>query len=142
MGRYPGAAQNACNLQLRLSTTVSVVFHNLRGYESHPLMQAISKLQGNIRQLHSQQHAEVYPVLSCDSSTAFSSCKPRSTDWSKHRILPPHAHSQSIRARRRKVQSTSEKQRLSVRAHGRMGNINIPRTHNTISRCFLKQIER
>ncbi|KAK3750211.1 hypothetical protein RRG08_004434 [Elysia crispata] len=46
-GRYRGAAHNACNLKLRLSpktTTIPVVFHNLRGYDSHLLMQAISKI--------------------------------------------------------------------------------------------------
>ena len=40
-----------CNLKLRLNpqtTTIPVVFHNLRGYDSHLLMQAISKVKGNI----------------------------------------------------------------------------------------------
>ncbi|KAK3765304.1 hypothetical protein RRG08_027310 [Elysia crispata] len=47
-GKYRGAAHSACNLKLRLSpktTTIPVVFHNLRGYDSHLLMQAISKLR-------------------------------------------------------------------------------------------------
>ena len=50
-GRYRGAAHNACNLKLRLSpktTTIPVVFHNLRGYDSHLLMQAISKVEGRV----------------------------------------------------------------------------------------------
>ena len=50
-GKYRGAAHNACNLKLRLSiktTTIPVVFHNLRGYDSHLLMQAISKVEGRI----------------------------------------------------------------------------------------------
>jgi hypothetical protein len=50
-GRYRGAAHNACNLKLRLSaqtTVVPVVFHNLRGYDSHLLMQAISRVEGRI----------------------------------------------------------------------------------------------
>ena len=46
--RYRGAAHNACNLQLRLSTAIPAVFHNLHGYDSHLLMQAISKMQGNV----------------------------------------------------------------------------------------------
>ncbi len=58
--RYRGAAQNACNLQLRLSATIPVVFHNLCGHDSHLLMQA-TKLQGNMCQLHSQQHGEDIP---------------------------------------------------------------------------------
>ena len=50
-GKYRGAAHSACNLKLRLSpktTTILVAFHNLRGYDSHLLMQAISKGEGQI----------------------------------------------------------------------------------------------
>ncbi|KAK3757134.1 hypothetical protein RRG08_049801 [Elysia crispata] len=50
-GKYRGAAHSACNLKLRLSpktTTIPVVFHNLRGYDSHLLMQAISKVEGRM----------------------------------------------------------------------------------------------
>ena len=46
-GQFRGAAHNTCNLKLRLNpktTTIPVVFHNLRGYDSHLLMQAISKV--------------------------------------------------------------------------------------------------
>ena len=47
-GEYRGAA---CNLKLRLNpktTSIPVVFHNLRGYDSHLLMQAISKVDGRV----------------------------------------------------------------------------------------------
>ena len=50
-GKYRGAAHSACNLKLRLNpktTTIPVVFHNLRGYDSHLLMQAISKVDGRM----------------------------------------------------------------------------------------------
>ena len=50
-GKYRGAAHSACNLKSRLSpktTTIPVVFHNLWGYDSHLLMQAISKVEGRI----------------------------------------------------------------------------------------------
>ena len=48
---YRGAAHNACNLKLRLNpktTSIPVVFHNLRGYDSHLLVQAISKVEGRV----------------------------------------------------------------------------------------------
>ena len=51
IGKYRDAAHNACNLKLRLSpktTTIPVVFHNLWGYDSHLLMQAISKVGGRV----------------------------------------------------------------------------------------------
>ena len=50
-GKYRGAAHTICNLKQRLSpktTTIPVVFHNLRGYDSHLLMQAISKVEGRV----------------------------------------------------------------------------------------------
>ena len=50
-GKYRGAAHNACNLKLRLNpktTTIPVIFHNLRGYDSHLLMQAISRVEGKV----------------------------------------------------------------------------------------------
>ena len=50
-GKYQGAAHNPCNRKLRLNpktTTILVVFHNLRGYDSHLLLQAISKVEGKI----------------------------------------------------------------------------------------------
>ena len=50
-GEYRGTAHNACNLKLRLNpktTSIPVVFHKLRGYDSHLLMQAISKVEGMV----------------------------------------------------------------------------------------------
>ena len=47
-GEYRGAAHNACNLKLRLNPSILVVLHNLRGYDSHLLMQAISKVEGRV----------------------------------------------------------------------------------------------
>jgi len=43
-GKYRGAAHNACNVKLRIyayKTKVPVVFHNLRGYDSHLIMSAL-----------------------------------------------------------------------------------------------------
>ena len=50
-GEYRGTAHNACNLKLRLNpkiTSIPVVFHNLQDYDSHLLMQAISKVEGRM----------------------------------------------------------------------------------------------
>ena len=47
-GMYRGAAQNSCNLKMRIkpkTDPIPVVSHNLRGYEAHHLMQAMSQLQ-------------------------------------------------------------------------------------------------
>ena len=47
-GEYRGAAHKNCNLQLKISTKVPVVFHNLRGYDSHFIMQEIGEFNLDI----------------------------------------------------------------------------------------------
>ena len=45
-GQYIGAACNTCNLSRRIKPSVSVVFHNLRGYDMHHILKyAISKFK-------------------------------------------------------------------------------------------------
>ena len=46
-GKYRGSAHQECNLQLRLNTEkikIPVIFHNLRGYDSHFIMQEIGAI--------------------------------------------------------------------------------------------------
>ena len=50
-GLFRGPAHNACNLKLRINRhklKIPVVFHNLRGYDSHLIMQSIGALEGKI----------------------------------------------------------------------------------------------
>ena len=45
-GEFRGAAHSACNSKLRINPNtmpIPVVFHNLRGYDAHHLMQAMSQ---------------------------------------------------------------------------------------------------
>ena len=51
-GKYSGATHNSCNLKLRIkpkTDQIPVVFHNLRGYDAHHLMQAMSQLQREVK---------------------------------------------------------------------------------------------
>jgi hypothetical protein len=48
-GMYRGAAHDKCNLKLKISHTIPVIFHNLRGYDSHHLMQKIGQFNKNIK---------------------------------------------------------------------------------------------
>ena len=46
-GKYRGSAHDTCNLQLRLNPEeikIPVIFHNLRGYDSHFIMQEIGQI--------------------------------------------------------------------------------------------------
>ena len=41
--KYRGSAHWSCNVNLKLTEKVPVIFHNLRGYDSHSVMQEINK---------------------------------------------------------------------------------------------------
>ena len=50
-GEYRGAAHKFCNLKLKIKlgkTKIPVIFHNLKGYDSHLIMQKIHTANGNI----------------------------------------------------------------------------------------------
>ena len=47
-GAYRGAAHDQCNLRFRIPTFIPVVFHNLKGYDSHLIMQHLGKLDAEI----------------------------------------------------------------------------------------------
>ena len=47
-GKYRGSAHTDCNLSYRLTNKIYVIFHNLRGYDSHLIMQEIGKFNKNI----------------------------------------------------------------------------------------------
>ena len=42
-GKYKGAVHWSCNINLKLSKKIPVIFHNLRGYDSHLIIKEISK---------------------------------------------------------------------------------------------------
>ena len=46
-GKYRGSAHQNCNLKLRISAQkikIPVIFHNLKGYDSHFIIQKIGEL--------------------------------------------------------------------------------------------------
>ena len=42
-GKYRGSAHWSCNVHLKLTENIPVMFHNLRGYDSHLIMQEINR---------------------------------------------------------------------------------------------------
>ena len=51
-GKYRVAAHNECNFKLKLNpktTPIPVIFHNLKGYDGHLLMQAMARARGEIK---------------------------------------------------------------------------------------------
>ena len=51
-GKYRGAAHNECNFKLKLNPKtmpIPVIFHNLEGYDDHLLIQAMTRVRGEIK---------------------------------------------------------------------------------------------
>ena len=46
--RYKGAARNKCNKNFKLTDKIRVIFHNLKRYDSHLIIQEIGKFKANI----------------------------------------------------------------------------------------------
>ena len=51
-GKYRGAAHNDCNFKLKLNAKtapIPVIFHNMKNFDSHLLMQEMARVQGEIK---------------------------------------------------------------------------------------------
>ena len=47
-GKYREAGQNSCNINLKISKKVPVIFHNLKGYDRHLIFKELSKFNAKI----------------------------------------------------------------------------------------------
>jgi hypothetical protein len=45
-GKFRSAAHNDCSINYKFTGRIPVIFHNLRGYDSHHIIQTIGKVQG------------------------------------------------------------------------------------------------
>ena len=48
IGKFRGAAHKSCNLSFKLTKKVPVIFHNLRGYDSHLIFNKLDKFDVKI----------------------------------------------------------------------------------------------
>ena len=47
-GKYRGAAHASCNLRLRRTKRIPVIFHNFTGYDNHLFVKSLGKIEGEI----------------------------------------------------------------------------------------------
>ena len=47
-GKFRGVAHGSCNINLKLTKKVPVIFHNLRGYDSHLIFSELGKFDVKI----------------------------------------------------------------------------------------------
>ena len=68
-GKYRGSAHQECNLKLKIKPEdikIPVIFHNLRGYDSHFIMQQIGEIAKNHKyknKKEEEQHLKSMPYL-------------------------------------------------------------------------------
>ena len=68
-GKYRGSAHTDCNLSYRLANKIYVVFHNLRGYDLHLIMQEIGKFNKDINVI--PNNMEIYMASTIDRNLIF-----------------------------------------------------------------------
>ena len=68
-GKYRGPAHWSCNINLKISKKVPVIFHNLKGYDSHLIFKELSKFNCKISVIPSG--LEKYMSFSLNSNMVF-----------------------------------------------------------------------
>ena len=68
-GKYRGAAHWSCNVNLKLTRKIPVIFHNLRSYDSHLIIKEISTFDVNVSVI--PNGLEKYMAFTINTSLVF-----------------------------------------------------------------------
>ena len=68
-GKYRGASCNKCNLGMKLTKTIPVIFHNLKGYDSHLLLPELGKFNKKISIIPNNK--QTYMSFSVGNKTSY-----------------------------------------------------------------------
>ena len=68
-GKYRGAAHASCNLRLRQTKRIPVIFHNFTGYDNHLFVKSLGKIEGEISVIarNEEKHVSVTKDILVDS---------------------------------------------------------------------------
>ena len=69
LGNYRGASCDKCNLGMRLIKTIPVIFHNLKGYDSHLLLPELGKFNEKITVI--PNNMQTYMSFSVGNKTSY-----------------------------------------------------------------------
>ena len=62
-GNYRGASCNKCNLGMKMTETIPVIFHNVKGYDSHLLLQELGKFNKKISVIPNNMQTYCHSLL-------------------------------------------------------------------------------
>ena len=68
-GKYRGATHWSCNINLKLTKKIPVIFHNLRGYDSHLIIKEISKFDMKVSVITNE--LEKYMAFTINTNLVF-----------------------------------------------------------------------
>ena len=68
-GKYRGSAQWSCNVNIKFTKNIPVMFHNLSGYDSHLIMQEINRFDVKINVI--PNGLDKYMVLTIKNNLIF-----------------------------------------------------------------------
>ena len=88
LGNYRGAACNKCNLGMTMTRTIPVIFHNLKGYDSHLLLPELGKFNKKISII--PINMQTYMSFSVGNETTYTDDKtgePKKKEWFNLRFI-------------------------------------------------------
>ena len=87
-GYFRGASCNKCNLGMKMTKTIPVIFHNLKGYNSHLLLQELGKFNKKISVI--PNNMQTYMSFSVSNKTSYfdeKAGKQVNRDWFNLRFI-------------------------------------------------------
>ena len=85
---YRGAACNTCNLSMKMTKTIPVIFHNLKGYDSHLLLPELGKFNKKISII--PNNMQTYMSFSVGNEITYTDVKTgelKKKDWFNLRFI-------------------------------------------------------
>ena len=96
-GKYRGAAHNSCNLRIRRTRTIPVLFHNFTNYDNHLFVRSLGKIEGDINVIarNDEKHISVTKEICVSEKSKW---KLRFSDTSSFMLVSLALHVSNLRS--------------------------------------------